>query len=694
MPDLLEISEDIFDNKKDVTGKKNIYNEKSHYMYWLFFQMANQLQNPSFMISPEKQAEIYELIGTIMEKEKRLSSDKNAERKNDDYVEGNGNNVPQINKFSLGAYIGDEDIDWAKEKMKAMQDMYLQIADKVDEPLVKDFYRGYAGLLDMTKGNILKALEDNVYLDCLMSETIAGLKTGAGKPIEQAIMGLKGTHPDMANLPENQRQNIFDDFLTAQNGFFGELDAEYLRQKIEKGNWEDQDKIQEYTEKIRYEHRKIIDAFERLVQVENVGQYDKYLENTFNHLIERVDAGPVRGLTSTVFTMKAELRALDNGWGPRDMGLLGTLGGIEGGFDKYKSFYTNKKDNKKLSRLNELAGEFKLIRDKWWNKKNPTSEEKLEFANEIKSFMVKHSNSLEIRATSITLSRFNKTVENIKADLALEKGVNAGRKMIESEFDNMIGYYDSAKRVDDRTKGLAQAVNEGLEGNAVLDEWKNNHGQGQNAYANMINAVKTFEKDLKDRTPWDIHKNLEIIIENAQQIMDMKAEYKGNKTCMYIADACKQLKDIADDCLKDLNDNYKNSVPVDVKLGRSMEVMTKTTAGKAKTYKAEFVKDGGDLLDEKASEFEVVGDEEIHEAKIAAVDYKHFMSDPENAAKVEANAKKNLAERKAREKNKDKITIKDLEREEKPDMEDDKENNIIRVQSKKSVSNEKGIGKE
>lgn len=694
MPDLLEISEEIFDNKKDVTGKKNIYNEKSHYMYWVFFQMANQLQNPSFMISPEKQAKIYELIGTIMEKEKRLSSDKNAERKNDDYVEGNGNKVPYINLFNVGSYIGDEDIDWAREEMKAMQDMYLQIADKVDEPLVKDFYRGYAGLLDMTKGNILKALEDNVYLDSLMSETIAGLKTGAGKPIEQAIMGLKGTHPDMANLPENQRQNIFDDFLTAQNGFFGELDAEYLRQKIEKGNWEDQDKIQEYTEKIRYEHRKIIDAFERLVQVENVGQYDKYLENTFNHLIERVDDGPVRGLTSTVFTMKAELRALDNGWGPRDMGLLGTLGGIEGGFDKYKSFYTNKKDNKKLSRLNELAGEFKLIRDKWWNKKNPTSEEKLEFANEIKSFMVKHSNSLEIRATSITLSRFNKTVENIKADLALEKGVNAGRKMIESEFDNMIGYYDSAKRVDDRTKGLAQALNEGLEGNAVLDEWKNNHGQGQNNYANMINAVKTFEKDLKDRTPWDIHKNLEIIIENAQQIMDMKAEYKGNKDFMYIADACKQLKDIADDCLKDLNDNYKSSVPVDVKLGRSMEVMTKTTVGKAETYKAEFVKDGGNLLDEKASEFEVVGDEEIHEAKIAAVDYKHFMSDPENAAKVEANAKKNLAERKAREKNKDKITIKDLEREEKPDMEDDKENNIIRVQSKKSVSNEKGIGKE
>lgn len=694
MPDLIEISEEIFDNKKDVTGKKNIYNEKSHYMYWVFFQMANQLQNPSFMISPEKQAEIYELIGKIMEKEKRLSSDKNAERKNDDYVEGNGNKVPYINMFNVGSYIGDEDIDWAREEMKAMQDMYLQIADKVDEPLVKDFYHGYAGLLDMTKGNILKALEDNVYLDSLMSETIAGLKTGAGKPIEQAIMGLKGTHPDMANLPENQRQNIFDDFLTAQNGFFGELDAEYLRQKIEKGNWEDQDKIQEYTEKIRYEHRKIIDAFERLVQVENVGQYDKYLENTFNHLIERVDDGPVRGLTSTVFTMKAELRALDNGWGPRDMGLLGTLGGIEGGFDKYKSFYTNKKDNEKLSRLNELAGEFKLIKDKWWNKKNPTSEEKLEFANEIKSFMVKHSNSLEIRATSITLSRFNKTVENIKADLALEKGVNAGRKMIESEFDNMIGYYDSAKRIEDRTKGLAQALTEGLEGNAVLDEWKNNHGQGQNDYANMINAVKTFEKDIKDRTPWDIHKNLEIIIKNAQQIMDMKEEYKGNKDFMYIADACKQLKDIADDCLKDLNDNYKNSVPVDVKLGRSMEVMTKTTVGKAETYKAEFVKDGGNLLDEKASEFEVVGDEEIHEAKIAAVDYKHFMSDPENAAKVEANAKKNLAERKAREKNKDKITIKDLEKEEKPDMEDDKENNIIKVQSKKSVSNEKGIGME
>ena len=123
--------------------------------------------------------------------------------------------------------------------------------------------------------------------------------------------------------------------------------------------------------------------------------------------------------------------------------------------------------------------------------------------------------------------------------------------------------------------------------------------------------------------------------------------------------------------------------------------MSKTEVEKASTYKAEFVKDGDDLLNATASEFEIVGDDEIHAAKIATADYKRFISDPENAAKVEANAKKNLEERKAREKNKgkNKINVRDLEIEENPDKIDEKEIKT-KAQGRNSVASEKSKGME
>ena len=687
--DLIEISDDIFDNKQDVTGKKNIYNEKGHYMYWLFYQITCQLQSSSVIISPQSAEEVTDLLQNLMIKGDMISNA--TERKPSDYVECTGD-IPKIDGFNFSPYVKDEDMGWARENLKKMQNMYLEIAEKVNEPELKTFYRGYASLCDMTKGNLVKALNENSFISSLFASTITGLKNSAAMPLEQAIQGLKGTHPDMANLPENQRQDIFSDYLTEQNGLFGELEAEYLRQKIEKDNWKDQDKIQQYIEKIRFEHRKIIDSFERLVKVEDVEQYDKYMDNPLNHMTERVKKGAIRGLTATTFAMKAELHALDNGWGPRDMGLLATLGGIEGGFDKYGSLYKNSNENDKLEELDKIFTEYKAIKNKWWNKKNPTSEEKLEFANEVRGFMIKYSDVDEVTASGITLSRFEETVKNVKADIALEKGKNASRQMNEADFDKMVVYYDAVNRVYDRTKNLHKTMEDGFKDNMVVRDWTVNNSPERGIYGDIISSLKFLKDAGANAKPLDIHKNLEHIKKSSKYLMELEG-YEDNEDFKYLKDAFEQLIDIADDCLKDLNENYKNSVPVNETLKRTMEVMSKTEVEKASTYKAEFVKDGDDLLDQKASEFEIVGDDEIHAAKIATADYKRFISDPENAAKVEANAKKNLEERKAREKNKgkNKINVRDLEIEENPEKIDEKEIKT-KAQGRNSVTNEKSKG--
>ena len=173
--------------------------------------------------------------------------------------------------------------------------------------------------------------------------------------------------------------------------------------------------------------------------------------------------------------------------------------------------------------------------------------------------------------------------------------------------------------------------------------------------------------------------------------MKAQAEEGYEEEFGYIADACNQLNNISDELMKDLSDNYKGSMPLDVPIKRTLDVMTKTGVQKADTYKATGLKDKVNALETVVSEFEIVSDEEIHAAKLAAADQKRFESDPENKAKIEANAKKNLEERKAREKNKNKITINELEIEENPGRVS-KDNDVTKVQGRKSLSSE--LGKE
>lgn len=710
------ISDDLFDNKTDVTGRKYIYNSKNHLLYWVLFQMTSQAQNCAKLISEDRSNEIDNLIVEILSK-----ADRNV--KELDYVEDKENGKVGIGSYDFSMSIKDENIDWACEKLKYLQDTFEEVADEIKEPQVQNLYRGYAKICEMSGGNIGKAIEENQYLQNLLANSITGLKITANMPLEQSILGLQGKHPDQANLPEDQKADILNDFMTINTAFGGELEAEYLRQKNEKGNWEDDDAKQEYIERLRYEHRKNIDAFERLIKVNDVEQYDRYLDNSLNHMTERFEPGgrrgAARGVSGTIGCMKAELKALDNGWGPRDIGILGVIGMMEGNIDKSKSALNNRikaenqkepvninaieESNKKLEQINKLEESLKSLRDKCYGVKNPTAEQKLELATEIKNYVVANFEYSGILAVLNQFPRFENTIKNIKDDLA--KGLNAKDQIAKenAEFQVVVDLHEVMLEAVDKYKDFAKDLkdistykDEQNRENEIAGlqaiKFGNNTKKAYEFYNSIKNNIKYLSGDLEKNNLLEISKHITHLssdIETFLQVDISELDEDEKEGIAPVFDKLKEIKGYCDEKSKDLKSKIKDPVMLNVSVRRNIDILVKSGRKDPRLENDSIVKEDGKSF---ISGFEIVDEEEIRASKIASVEQKIFESKPENKAKIEENARKNLEERKAREKSKgkvkDRISINDLENEEHPD----KKIEVTKAQGKKSVGSEIGKG--
>ena len=708
------ISDDLFENNTDVTGKKFIYNQKNHLLYWVLYQMTTQAQNSAKLISKERSDEIDNLLLEIL-------NNANRNVKASDYVEAKDEEKVSIGSYDFSPSIKDEDIDWACEKIKFLQDTFEEIADKVAEPSVQNLYRGYARICEMSGGNVGRAIEENLYLQNLLANSITGLKISDNMPLEQSILGLKGKHPDQANLPEDQKADILNDFMTINTAFGGELEAEYLRQKIEKNNWEDDDAKQEYIERLRYEHRKNIDAFERLINVNDVEQYDRYLDNSLNHMTERFEPGgsrgAARGVSGTIGCMKAELKALDNGWGPRDIGIPGMIGMMEGNIDKSISALTNKikaenqkepvnineieESNKKLEQIKKLEESLKSLRDKCYGVKNPTAEQKLELATEIKNYVVSNSEFSVTLAFINQLPRFENTIKNLKDDLVKGPGAmnqiakeNAEFQTVADLHEAVLGAIDKYKDFAKELKDISTYKDENNKAHEISGleaiKFGNNTNKIYDSYRTIKGDLKFLSGDLEKYNPMEIAKRIAQLSGKVEEFLNVDTSNLNEEEMEGITpvfDKLKEIKGYCDEKSKDLKSRIKEPVMLNVSVQRNIEILVKSGRKDPRLENDNIVKEDGKSF---ISGFEIVDEEEIRASKIASVEQKIFESKPENKAKIEENARKNLEERKAREKSKgkvkDRISINDLENEEHPD----KKIEVTKAQGKKPGAPGKG----
>ncbi len=639
----------LFEAKYDPSGKKYAYTEKKLVLTHLLHSAVQQLSGLGQILSEEENKEVEDLMeALVMEKEKPFPQD---EAKN--YSEFNGEGVEiHSNQFTL--YYEEKDEQWIEEKLERVKELNRKLAEKIKIPEMSEFYRINAELIDISKGNFYQAVEENPFLGSLVASRTAIVKSSESMPMEKAVNGMKGLDEAQKNLPENQKVDIFADYMTVLNGGEGELAAEYQRQELDRDGWEDQEAVDEYAKKLRREHQKIIDAFERLCEVEDKGQYDAYINNILNHLTEQRPAnngeGAIRGLTAAIGAMKGEVHALDKGWGARDVGIFSVFGAIEGGINKAKHILTDK-DQIEMNKV--LEEDFKKFKDKYWDLENPTAEEKLQISRELKGFISKYRSYPAFSWASSSFSRMEKCLADIRKDAekeyAEEHSASEVSKRDDKEYQNVLDYYEQLQDVMDSVKRIKETFNK-IEEIMTNDEKRRmqDHKLPETGlYRTMRSALNELTPKKKELTPDNINLNLSRLV----AVMDKMKELQPGVLPADMIGLARDGKELLGNPVPEMNAKLKGSVDYNRPFRESMEVMMRSGKNKAAVYVA------GGLMDLKndnpdnilgGAEFEVVGDDEIRAAKAGAIDRKRY--EAEHKEELEATAKRNLEERKAREK--------------------------------------------
>ncbi|MBR1471888.1 MAG: hypothetical protein IJ600_09645 [Lachnospiraceae bacterium] len=325
------------------------------------------------------------------------------------------------------AYLKEEDIPALKKKMRRMRKLLREAAEEITEPdrqSVKELYLGCADIFDEEQGNFLQAIVEVPYL----SRFSAMLKNRVQEirmPYQEAYRGLKVGYPEQeekkpeAALYEKKagEKNIHDDYMNVVHAALRELPVEYERQKMRQEGW-DEKKEKHYLKRLRTEHIKTINCFERISRVKNSEQYDRFLNMPFDYCIGYHPENN-RDVYRHVGMMRGEVHGIDNGWSSAELPVMGIVGGLDAQIRKkhYQLQETRealaedarrKKEELRVAKEAESAGErteklrqeleandyrayccersmkelkafaadFQQIKDMCWEKKDPAPEEK------------------------------------------------------------------------------------------------------------------------------------------------------------------------------------------------------------------------------------------------------------------------------------------------------------------------------
>ena len=200
------------------------------------------------------------------------------------------------------AYAGKKD-----ESSRHLQEKAEQFAEWLDLQ---------AEAADPRAGNIVEAEFHAPYLYVLNMESGSAPKIES-KEFKEIVRVLE--HGDDGKSPA-----IYDDYMTIMSAGAKETKVQFHRQKMEAGGW-NAEKEQTYLQELRAVHQKTVDAYDRLWQVDDRGQYDSVLNNKLDHMIGK-DPSNTRDMNCAIGCMRGEMRAIDLGYDSRHLYVLGQIG--------------------------------------------------------------------------------------------------------------------------------------------------------------------------------------------------------------------------------------------------------------------------------------------------------------------------------------------------------------------------------
>ena len=367
----------------------------------------------------------------------------------------------------------------AREYFSWIGSKYQEMADKYTDPKYagfREYLEAEAKTYAQTDGNFLEAMSNAPYAFDMFA-LISGTPRFEKYPLDDLIDKLNQT-----DKPAGERQPIFDQYMKLMASPHKELQAEYHRQQMEREGWTPE-KEQIYLKELKEAHEYTLSAFDFFWNVKDEGQYNDYLNNDLNTICGKEKRG-LRDKSFQAGMIRAELKAIENGWGSRDVHLVGYIGGIDQEIQRSlaqltlelhkaqdaleeagkiedqterakavdKAENNIKEVNNRIDELNKFEQEFRETTDPIMSEKVTSNEQKHRLMERFSYFVKKHQNddNTMMRGVKNYLPLFEKQYHALEQAAKQELAANPG-SLQEAKTDAL------AEQTRDRLMRLARA---------------------------------------------------------------------------------------------------------------------------------------------------------------------------------------------------------------------------------------------
>ncbi len=273
----------------------------------------------------------------------------------------------------------------------------LEEAEKTINSALKNLSKTKKYFLDPKYSRIARSINDVIevhdhkngnFIEANAAEPYIAFfaQTNGGSPKIYVEQGEKQWNRTIDGLGE-----VYDMFMEYEHDCMEQIKLQYERQEMERTGMNGV-KEQTYKDKLYALHKKTIEDFDKLLAVEDHGQYDQFLNNELYHDL-RAKLQNSRDKNYAIGVLKGECRAIENGWGYKDLKALGFIGGIVERFNAFERDSEPEHFDPAKNDFYAAKAEFEELKASIWDKPAPTNEEKIDYLNKLNGIIDKYKDS-------------------------------------------------------------------------------------------------------------------------------------------------------------------------------------------------------------------------------------------------------------------------------------------------------------
>ncbi|MBQ9490703.1 MAG: hypothetical protein IJU80_12310 [Lachnospiraceae bacterium] len=386
------------------------------------------------------------------------------------------------NQEGAAQEIYDRSNELVKETSTYLRNLYkkesdlrsIHMQEKADE--LADWYELQAQVANPKSGNIAEAEMNAPYLPAI------NMLAGAAPKYD-----MEGFEKCIDALEQNGVEggkSIYDDYFTVISSGARETQIQFHRQQMEQDGW-DAEKEQIYLSELKRSHDKTIEAFDRLWEIEDKGQYDDVLNNTLDHMIGKQPKDQ-RDANYAIGYMRGESKAIDMGYDSKHLYVLAQVGMQEQYVKKMEAELdhqlTETKDKAKIQKIKEqkeqiaeYKKDFEQLKESVWNQRVSGKEEMEAVGKQVDDFLAAHQEkyaSFQLHQTYNKIMLDYQKEEAKKAEPIPRKGVHYKEANIATESANLLYSFTGDMGMLVEVSQVADAGNQ-INHDGTLKERKN-----------------------------------------------------------------------------------------------------------------------------------------------------------------------------------------------------------------------------